>query len=72
MSKSKFRSFPQNAQIIPKPPRMNQTQIPLEAIPSMTGWKSATSFRERFRAAFGQSMLDMRKSNAKTQRRILQ
>ena len=49
---------------------VSHSENPLEAIPGMTGWKSASSFRERFRAAFGQSMLAMRQSSAKAQRRI--
>ena len=44
---------------------VSHSETPLEAIPGMTGWKSASSFRERFRAAFGQSMLAMRKKKVR-------
>ena len=38
-----------------------RTETPLDAIPGLTGWKSSTAFRERFRAEFGESMSSMRR-----------
>ena len=39
---------------------VRESATPLEMIPGLVGWRSATAFRERFRAAFGTTMRVMR------------
>ena len=39
-----------------------RSNTPLDAIPGMSGWKSATAFRRSFQMAFGQTMRKMRQT----------
>lgn len=41
---------------------VRNSSTPLEMIPGLVGWKSATAFRESFRAAFGATMREMRRT----------